>query len=174
MRWRVRSDFVPLRAVEARAFAIGSDPYRSRRRAVNDGPRSHRRCDPPCAGRRGCGTSPPVELAERLQAYVASRLPRAEDVTVSNLDRIFGGGSRETYRFVVTYREGGRDVARRLILRRDPPASLIETQRRVEFAAYRAFFGTRVPVPEPLWLEEDPQHLDHPFFIMEEITGCEA
>ena len=29
-------------------------------------------------------------------------------------------------------------------------------------------------MPEPLWLEEDPQHLDHPFFIMEEITGCEA
>jgi len=115
-----------------------------------------------------------VELVDRLQAYVATRLPRAQDVTVANLERIFGGGSRETYRFVASYREGGHDVSRRLILRRDPPASLIETERRVEFAAYRAFFGTRVPVPEPLWLEEDPRHLDHPFFIMEEITGCEA
>jgi aminoglycoside phosphotransferase (APT) family kinase protein len=115
-----------------------------------------------------------VDLAERLQGYVASRLPNATAVAVSGLDRIFGGGSRETYRFVVSYREGGRDVSRRLILRRDPPASLIETERRVEFAAYRAFWGTRVPVPEPLWLEEDSRHLDHPFFIMEEITGCEA
>jgi aminoglycoside phosphotransferase (APT) family kinase protein len=115
-----------------------------------------------------------VDLAARLETYVASRLPDGTGVTVSNLDRIFGGGSRETYRFAVSYREGGRDVSRRLILRRDPPASLIETERRVEFAAYRAFYGTRVPVPEPLWLEEDPRHLDHPFFIMEEITGCEA
>ena len=115
-----------------------------------------------------------MELVDRLQAYVATRLPRALDVAVANLERIFGGGSRETYRFTVSYREAGRDVSRRLILRRDPPASLIETERRVEFAAYRAFFGTRVPVPEPLWLEEDPRHLDHPFFIMEEITGCEA
>jgi aminoglycoside phosphotransferase (APT) family kinase protein len=115
-----------------------------------------------------------VELAARLETYVASRLPQADAVVVSNLDRIFGGGSRETYRFSVSYREGGRDRSRRLILRRDPPASLIETERRIEFAAYRAFYGTRVPVPEPLWLEEDPRHLDHPFFIMEEITGCEA
>jgi len=115
-----------------------------------------------------------MELAARLEAYVVSRLPQAQRVTVTKLDRIFGGGSRETYRFVVDYREDGRDVSRPLILRRDPPASLIETERRIEFAAYKAFHGTRVPVPEPLWLEEDPRHLDHPFFIMEEITGCEA
>lgn len=114
------------------------------------------------------------DLSARLAAYVASRLPNAEGVAVSGLERIFGGGSRETYRFVASWREDGRDVARRLILRRDPPASLIQTERRVEFAAYRAFFGTRVPVPEPLWLEEDPRHLDHPFFVMEEIAGCEA
>jgi aminoglycoside phosphotransferase (APT) family kinase protein len=31
-----------------------------------------------------------------------------------------------------------------------------------------------VPVPEPLWLEEDPKWLDHPFFIMEQISGCET
>jgi hypothetical protein len=115
-----------------------------------------------------------MELVARLEAYVASRLPQAQRVTVTKLDRIFGGGSRETYRFVVDYREDGRDVSRPLILRRDPPASLIQTERRIEFAAYKAFHGTRVPVPEPLWLEEDPRHLDHPFFIMEEITGCEA
>ena len=38
----------------------------------------------------------------------------------------------------------------RLILRRDPPGSLIDTDRAVEFGAYRAFHGTAVPVPEPL------------------------
>ena len=105
-----------------------------------------------------------MDLAARLETYVAARLPHAEGVTVANLDRIFGGGSRETYRFAVCYREAGREVSRRLILRRDPPASLIETERRIEFAAYRAFYGTRVPVPEPLWLEEDPRHLDHARF----------
>ncbi len=115
---------------------------------------------------------PPLE--DRLAAYIATQLPGAEAVHVSELDRIFGGASRETYRFVLQYREGGEAVLRRLILRRDPPGSLIETDRAVEFAAYRAFHGTAVPVPEPLWLEQDGSSLDHPFFVMEELTGFES
>lgn len=114
----------------------------------------------------------PIE--PRLAAYIASRLDDAEEVHVEGLDRIFGGASRETYRFVLTWREGGAERQRRLILRRDPPGSLIETERATEFAAYRAFHGTSVPVPEPLWLEEDPSYLDHPFFVMEELSGFES
>ena len=103
-----------------------------------------------------------------MAAYLAERLPDAADVRVDGLERIFGGASRETYRFVlITHREG-KDESRRLILRRDPPGSLIDTERAVEFAAYRAFYGTAVPVPEALWLEEDASRLEYPFFIMEE------
>ena len=113
-------------------------------------------------------------LEERLAGYLGERLPAAEDLRVVDLQRIFGGASRETYRFVLTYREQGDDQSRRLILRRDPPGSLIETERRIEFAAYRAFYGSRVPVPEALWLEEDPASLDYPFFIMEELAGLQS
>jgi aminoglycoside phosphotransferase (APT) family kinase protein len=114
------------------------------------------------------------DLALRLAAYLAPRLPGAEGVEVSGLERIHGGASRETSRFVLRFQRGGERVERRLILRRDPPGSLIETDRRVEFAAYRAFHGTAVPVPEALWLEEDPAPLDFPFFVMEELTGLES
>lgn len=114
----------------------------------------------------------PIE--PRLAAYIAGRLEDAEQVRIEGLDRIFGGASRETYRFVLTWSEGGAERQRRLILRRDPPGSLIETERATEFAAYRAFHGTSVPVPEPLWLEEDAVYLDHPFFIMEELPGFES
>jgi aminoglycoside phosphotransferase (APT) family kinase protein len=44
----------------------------------------------------------------------------------------------------------------------------------VEFAAYRTFAGGDVPVPEALFCEEDPVWLDRPFFVMEEIRGCQA
>ncbi len=115
-----------------------------------------------------------ASLEERLCAYIAQRLPESRDVHVSELDRIFGGASRETYRFELTHRPAETLVTRKLILRRDPPGSLIETDRAVEFGAYRAFHGTCVPVPEPLWLEEDSSWLDHPFFIMEELSGLEA
>lgn len=113
-------------------------------------------------------------LAPRVAAYLAQKMPHAADVSVEAMERISGGASRETYRFRATWREGGEARERRLILRRDPPASLIETERRVEFEAYRAFFGSDVPVPEMLWLEEDPGPLDHPFFIAAEIAGFQA
>ena len=109
-------------------------------------------------------------LEERLAAYIARKMPEARGISVSGLERISGGASRETYRFRLAW-DGGE---RPLILRRDPPASLIETERRVEFAAYRAFHGSAVPVPEMLWLEEEDDALDHPFFIAEELTGHQA
>ncbi len=111
---------------------------------------------------------------ERIAAYIATRLADAHDVEVDSLSRITGGASRETYRLRLRYRGAGGPVERRLILRRDPPDSLIETQRDVEFAAYSAFYGSAVPVPEMLWLEEDSAPLDRPFFIAEEITGFES
>ena len=74
-------------------------------------------------------------------------------------------------RFRLAWHEDGEPHERRLILRRDPPASLIDTERRVEFAAYGAFHGSAVPVPQMLWLEEADGPLDHPFFIAEELSG---
>ena len=117
----------------------------------------------------------PHSLDQRLAAYIAGRLDGARDVAVSGLSRISGGASRETYRFVLTWTdEAGEARTRKLILRRDPPASLIDTERRIEFEAYRAFRGSSVPVPEMLWLEEASEALDHPFFVAEEIAGFQA
>jgi aminoglycoside phosphotransferase (APT) family kinase protein len=114
-------------------------------------------------------------LEPRIAAYIAGKIPGARDVVVDSLARISGGASRETYRFRLAYTDAaGTSHERRLILRRDPPASLIETQRRVEFGAYKAFYGSAVPVPEMLWLEEGDAALGHPFFIAAELTGFEA
>jgi aminoglycoside phosphotransferase (APT) family kinase protein len=113
-------------------------------------------------------------LEPRLARYIATRMPDASEIEVSALERISGGASRETYRFRLAWRESGEAYARQLILRRDPPASLIDTERRVEFEAYRAFHGSAVPVPKMLWLEEADAALDHPFFVAEELTGFQA
>jgi aminoglycoside phosphotransferase (APT) family kinase protein len=114
------------------------------------------------------------DLAERFATYATRKLEGASGVRVSGLDRIPGGASRETYRLVLHYEQHGRAHERRLILRRDPPGSLIDTERRLEFAAYAAFWNSAVPVPEAIWLEEDPAHLDYAFCVMQELTGFEA
>ncbi len=113
------------------------------------------------------------EIGPRLAAYLSKRLG-AERVEVLNVARIPGGASRETYRFRARYVADGKAFDRALILRRDPPASLIETERSVEFRAYRAFHALGLPVPEPIALEPDPSFLDRPFFIMQEVENCTA
>jgi aminoglycoside phosphotransferase (APT) family kinase protein len=113
------------------------------------------------------------DLASRLQTYLAKKLG-APNLRVSDLARIPGGASRETYRFRARYASAKGEIERALILRRDPPASLIETDRSTEFRAYQAFHALGLPVPEPIALELDNAALERPFFVMEEITGCEV
>ncbi|MEZ5657991.1 MAG: phosphotransferase family protein [Burkholderiaceae bacterium] len=113
-------------------------------------------------------------LAAALAEYCRAHRPAADASYVADLERIFGGASRETWRFTWVEARDGGEHRHALILRRDPAASLIDTERRIEVAAYRAFADTAVPVPRIWWLEEDPAPLGSPFFVMEAITGCEA
>jgi aminoglycoside phosphotransferase (APT) family kinase protein len=113
--------------------------------------------DPPAAG-----------LSERLAAYL-SRLAN-RPVQVENLARIPGGASRETYRYDAVDGAGRSGF----ILRRDPPGSLIETDRSLEFFALQSFAGTAVPVPEAVLLEPEGAELERPFFIMRRIEGGAA
>ncbi|NWH08276.1 MAG: phosphotransferase family protein [Alphaproteobacteria bacterium] len=110
-----------------------------------------------------------TDLALRLARYLAETGADGA-VEVFDIKRIHGGASRETYRFKA--RMGGE--VHSLILRRDPVSSLIETERAVEFNAYRAFHGTKVPVPRPIALELTGEWLDRPFFIMEEIQNAQV
>lgn len=112
------------------------------------------------------------DLGERFAAYVAHRRPEVSEISVTDLERIYGGASRETYRLRVRCVEGGRPTLQRMILRRDPESSLIETDRATEYHAYAAFHPTGVPVPRPIFYETDPRWLDRPFFVMEEVTGA--
>ena len=113
-------------------------------------------------------------LTTRLRAYLASRWPHVDALDVRDVRQIPGGASRETFSIELAYREDGRDVVQRVILRRDPASSLIDTERALEYRTYAAIHPTDVPVPRPILLEEDPRHLDRPFSLMEEIPGCET
>lgn len=119
-------------------------------------------------------STPADALTAPLARYLAQRIPTAAEVVVYSIERVHGGASRETYRCRVGWLEGGHAVERRLILRRDPPASLIETDRAIEYAAYRSFAGRDVPLPRALFLETDPAWLERPFFLMEMAAGSAA
>ncbi|MDO6414492.1 phosphotransferase family protein [Sphingomonas sp. BIUV-7] len=111
------------------------------------------------------------ELERRLADYLAHQQPGARNLSVTNLARIQGGSSQETYRFRATWEEEGRAVERNLILRRAPPAGLVVAERDIEFTVYRALAGHGVPVPGAYHFETEPCWLDRPFFIMDLMPG---
>ncbi|MDZ7728459.1 MAG: phosphotransferase family protein [Dehalococcoidia bacterium] len=112
-------------------------------------------------------------MQDALERYLAGKLG-ADSVTVRDLERVFGGASRETWTFAAEYTAGGVLHTESLVLRKDPPASLLESNRDAEYAFYSGFAGSAVPVPRMRWLEPDPDVLGGPFFVMDRIEGCEA
>ncbi|MEO6027863.1 MAG: phosphotransferase family protein [Candidatus Binatia bacterium] len=108
-----------------------------------------------------------AELQSRLATFLA-RESGAAAVAIDGLRRVAGGASRETWAFDARF--DGR-AARALILRRDPGKTSVGSDRGLEFRVLRAAHAAGVPVPEVLWLGDDPAVLDGRFFVMERIEG---
>jgi aminoglycoside phosphotransferase (APT) family kinase protein len=112
----------------------------------------------------------PNEIVRRLVEFIREQ-GRFTNVAVENFQRMPGGASREIWSFDAIMEAGGGSTGRTMVLRRDPGAHNIATNRRNEFLVLRAAFEEGVPVPEVLWLSEDPAVLGAAFFIMEKIEG---
>ncbi len=111
-----------------------------------------------------------MSLAPRLEAYLADQLGRP--VRVTSLVRKSGGASRETYLFDAEWHEDdGRTVQRSFVLRRDPVASVLKSDRTLEYAVLDAASALGLPVPKVCWLELSGKVLDRPFFVMERVPG---
>ncbi len=109
---------------------------------------------------------------ERLLSYLQQRMPEAGDLVITDIARIAGGASRETWSFDARWRENGDAVERAFILRRDPPASLLDGNNDLEFELYRAMAGSGIPVPPVYWIERDGAALERPFFVMGRVPGA--
>ncbi len=104
------------------------------------------------------------EIQTQVSAYLGRQWQA--DVVSTEVNQIFGGASRETY--ILQLEDDGEP--RGVVVRRDPPSSLIDTERALEYGAYAAIYPTDIPVPEPLFLEEDESVLGAPFSVMAQIT----
>ena len=108
-----------------------------------------------------------MSLADALAACLARHW--GGPVTIEQLARIPGGASRQTWRFDAIV-AGER---RPLILRSDPGASLIETERATEFAVLDCVHE-HLPAPRPVLIEPEGAELGTPFFIMARVDGGSA
>lgn len=110
-------------------------------------------------------------LETRIAAYLAHRMPSAADIEVSNLARIHGGSSQETFRFHAAWTLDGKQHEADYILRRAPEAGLVNADHDLEFIVYSALDESGLPIPKAHFLELDPAWLDRPFFIMDMMPG---
>lgn len=86
---------------------------------------------------------------------------------VENVARLSGGASKEQFRFDLRYPDGQSE---RLVLRMDPPESVVETCRIREFQALKAFEGV-VPVPQAKWMDADGRVFGSPAMITTFVGG---
>jgi len=117
----------------------------------------------------------PEVQRQRLTSWLVARLPLAQDLQVSPLQRPDGGISNETYFVDVRYRQQGQAVERTLVLRW-PPKGFAAFPREVydmgrQYRLLEALAATPVPVPPVLGLEEDADVLGAPFYVMEKVQG---
>jgi aminoglycoside phosphotransferase (APT) family kinase protein len=112
----------------------------------------------------------PGEMVRRLIGFIRAE-GRFDSVAIENFRKMPGGASREIWSFDCAMQRGGETTRRAMVLRRDPGAHNISTNRRHEFMVIRAAFEERIPVPEVFWVSEDPAVLGSAFFIMERIDG---
>jgi aminoglycoside phosphotransferase (APT) family kinase protein len=109
-----------------------------------------------------------LQLAQQLDAFLSDRY--GAPVVTNSLDRFHGGAARETWRFRARSAAGDEW----LVVRRDPPATLIDTTRAVEFHALARAHAAGLPVPEPLFLDATGEWLGAPAFVMRAVEGGRA
>jgi aminoglycoside phosphotransferase (APT) family kinase protein len=113
------------------------------------------------------------DLQPRLAAWTGARMG-VSDVTITDFKRHAEGFSWETYTFTAGYRgSDGAPASLGIAIRREPAQGTLEHYdasrdfRLLELVARHS----SVPVPEPLWLEEDPRVLDRRFYATRRVEG---
>lgn len=115
----------------------------------------------------------PVALVSKLlQEFMTRRLGENAEVSVTGLTRSGQGSSRENWPFDATWRrQDGATVHKALLLRRDPPHSVVDTGRGIEFALLKTLERTSVAAPVVHWLDDGGTELLRPSMVVDRYAG---
>jgi aminoglycoside phosphotransferase (APT) family kinase protein len=111
-----------------------------------------------------------LNFAESLRRYLV-RATGDDAAAVDELKRHTEGFSLETVSFTASWSDGGVRTSRRLVLRRQPAAGLLEPYDLApQVTAMRAVEGA-LAVPHVRWFEPDGAVLGAPFYVMDFVEG---
>jgi aminoglycoside phosphotransferase (APT) family kinase protein len=108
-----------------------------------------------------------VITPETFTAYLRKRFPDNASLEAIKLTTVPGGRSKGT--ILVEYLDRGQP--RDLVIRKDFETSTTGTSVSYEFPIVRTAWDAGLPVPEPKWLEDDPQALGGRFIAFSKMPG---
>lgn len=107
-----------------------------------------------------------AEVAMALERFIAERV--GAPVAVSDVERISSvGNARQPWSFTARW-AGGRV---RCVMLVKAAAGQLETALRPEYETIASLWGTEVPVPRALWLDDTGEAFGREFFVTEWVRG---
>ena len=103
-----------------------------------------------------------------VEVYLQAEVTGFENATVTDVRRIPGGFSKDT--FMIVLGEGTAPHPR-LVMRRDLPAGPGETHVANEYACLLPLYAKGFPVAEPVKLETEKGHFAEPFLLNGWVAG---
>lgn len=106
------------------------------------------------------------ELQEKVELHLSAVW--RENVKVSHIHHLSGGACQDNYALDLATESGKQS----LVLRTDKGGSLLSSlSKRDEFKVAELVYKAGVKTPKPVFLEETPEVIGAPFYLMEKIGG---
>lgn len=113
----------------------------------------------------------PALTRDRLQAYLRNEFPAWKELEVTAFEPLPGGFQKVTTLFATEDRTNGRQE---LVMRAEQEGDIIRLDGGAidkEYLTLRIAYDAGIPVPEPLWLEEDASALGARFLVSRRAVG---
>jgi aminoglycoside phosphotransferase (APT) family kinase protein len=116
-------------------------------------------------------------ITAALESFLASEMPQARDIRITNLERMAGGASREAFLFEVGWLDDSETKAEKCVMLRQPVSSVLESDEseakitgsrrlpNVEFKMIKLMEQQGIPVPHMLWVDSEGKWLERPFSV---------
>jgi len=110
---------------------------------------------------------------EKLESYLAKKLD-AEELSITSFWKNLEGWYMETFSIGLSYLKDGRKVEQNIIIRKAPEVGLMDENydMSIEYRVLTALNKTEAAVPETFWIEDDPEVMGRPFYVMEKVEGA--
>ncbi|MEZ5748985.1 MAG: phosphotransferase family protein [Caenibius sp.] len=111
------------------------------------------------------------DIEQRLYRLIAAGTDYP--IAIRDMRSLTGGASKEQFVFELDWSDNGvRRRGDRMVLRCEPAASIVETDRRREFELMR-FAEPLMPVPRVHWIDDDGSVMGTPALVSAFVTGVQ-